>query len=84
MNDLERLTDEFCDGYLEGDASWTEALTKDELVELMHQLWPVMRNIPLINEIPRSVFSMLSNECEPYYKKVAAKLAQDRIDTGDL
>jgi len=76
MSDLERIIDEFCDSYLSGDASWAEALSKDELVELMHQLWPIMRK-------RTGSYFFLTEECKPYYEKVAKKLAQDRINQGE-
>jgi len=80
MSDLERITEEYCDSYREGDASWTESLSKDELVELMHQLWPVMRNTN-IEMIDRLL--LLTEECAPYYRKVAKRLALDRINCGE-
>jgi len=78
VDEFERITNDIIDGYLsDADASWTEAMEKDELVEMFHQLWPHMQNY--IRCIPQ----IFKAECEPYYRKVAERLAQDRIKQGE-
>lgn len=80
VDDLKRITEEYIDEYLAGDASWSEALSQEELSVLMGQLWAIITEKHYAYN-PVALFS--KDECKPYCEKVAKKLAQDRIDIGE-
>jgi len=76
LRDYERIKQEYIDAYEDDDRTWIDCLDSKEKDDVLFELLEA-------GLIPLEGGPTCLQTCQPYYEKVAKRLAQDRIDTGD-